>query len=98
MCVQLDVLHNTDTFRHEKCGGAADIDLTPIQHSDHSAPGAIFGAIAPAIRNIKTYPVIKNINSEFQVDNQRNVHIFRDMYSRNSSYRVSFLQTKNCLC
>jgi len=64
MCIQLDILHNTNSFWHEKCSGAANIDFASFQHSDHSAPGAILGAIPPAIRDFKTYSVVKQ-NTKF---------------------------------
>lgn len=58
MCIQLDVLHNIDTFRYEKCCSAADIDLPSFQHPDHSTPGTVLGAISPAICDFETYPII----------------------------------------
>lgn len=58
MCIQLDILYNTDTFRHEKCGGAADINLAAFQHPDHSTPGTVLDAVSPAIRDFETYPVV----------------------------------------
>jgi len=62
MCIQLDVLHNTDTFWHEKCSGTGDINFTPFQHPDHSIPRTILSAISPVVRDFETYPKAKVYN------------------------------------
>ena len=64
MCIQLYVLHNTNTFRHEKCGGTADINFTPFQHPNHSAPRTILSAISPVACDFETYPKAKVWNFE----------------------------------
>lgn len=58
MCIQLNILHNTDAFRHEKCSGSADINLAAVQHPNHSTPGTVLVAISPAICGFETYPVV----------------------------------------